>query len=164
MGFSGGTSGKEPACTAGDMRDQGSIPGSGRPPKKATAAHASTLVRRIPCTEEPGGHRAQRHDWRGFARWSTRASLMAQRRSSPHSAGGQGSILGQVRKVPGEGDGNPLQYSCLENPMDRGAWWATVHGVTKESDRTEWIHTRCTRRLLCQFRRLSRKPSETSRA
>ena len=34
-------------------------------------------------------------------------------------------------KSPGEGNGNPLQYSCLENPMDRGAWWATVHGVTK---------------------------------
>ena len=32
---------------------------------------------------------------------------------------------------PGEGNGNPLQYSCLENPMDRGTWWATVHGVTK---------------------------------
>ena len=31
----------------------------------------------------------------------------------------------------GEGNGNPLQYSCLENAMDRGAWWATVHGVTK---------------------------------
>ena len=34
-------------------------------------------------------------------------------------------------KVPGEGNGNPFQYSCLENPMDRGAWWATVHGVAK---------------------------------
>ena len=32
---------------------------------------------------------------------------------------------------PGEGNGNPLQYSCLENPMDRGAWWATVHGVAE---------------------------------
>ena len=32
---------------------------------------------------------------------------------------------------PGEGNGNPLQYSCLENSMDRGAWWATVHGVAK---------------------------------
>ena len=41
-----------------------------------------------------------------------------------------GSIPGLGRS-PGEGDGNPLQYSCLENPMDRGAWWATVHGVAK---------------------------------
>jgi len=37
-----------------------------------------------------------------------------------------------VRKIPGEGNGNPLQYSCLGNPMDRGAWQATVHGVAKE--------------------------------
>ena len=41
----------------------------------------------------------------------------------------QGSPLRGVQL--GEGNGNPLQYSCLENPMDRGAWWATVHGVTK---------------------------------
>ena len=40
--------------------------------------------------------------------------------------------LGQERS-PGEGNGNPLQYSCLGNPMNRGAWWATVHWVTKES-------------------------------
>ena len=36
---------------------------------------------------------------------------------------------------PGEGNGNPLQYSCLENPMDRGAWWATVHGIAKSRTR-----------------------------
>ena len=41
-----------------------------------------------------------------------------------------GSIPGPGRS-PGGGHGNPLQCSCLENPMDRGAWWATVHGVTK---------------------------------
>ena len=40
----------------------------------------------------------------------------------------EGSISGSERS-PGAGYGNPLQYSCLENPMDRGAWWATVHGV-----------------------------------
>ena len=61
--FPGGNSGKEPTCQSGDIRDAGSIPGSGR--------------------------------------------------------------------SPGEGNGNPLQYSCLENPMDGGAWWATVHRVTK---------------------------------
>ena len=40
-------------------------------------------------------------------------------------------------RSPGGGHGNPLQYSCLENPMDRGAWRATVHGVAKESYMTE---------------------------
>ena len=38
---------------------------------------------------------------------------------------------------PGEGNGHPLQYSCLENPMDRGTWWAAVNGVAEESDKTE---------------------------
>ena len=37
----------------------------------------------------------------------------------------------RLKRSPGEGNGNPLQYFCLENPMDRGAWWATVPGVTK---------------------------------
>ena len=49
-------------------------------------------------------------------------------KASAYSAGDLGSI-------PGEGNGNPLQYSCLENPMDRGAWWATVNGVTKSRTR-----------------------------
>ena len=51
----------------------------------------------------------------------------------PAKAGDVGSIPGLGRS-PGEGNGNPLQYSCLENPMDRGAWQATVYGVTKKSD------------------------------
>ena len=48
-------------------------------------------------------------------------------RNPPASGGDSGSIPGSGRS-PGEGNGNPLQYSCLENPMDRGASWATVHG------------------------------------
>ena len=43
-------------------------------------------------------------------------------------------------RSPGEGNGNPLQYSFLGNPMDRGVWWAIVHGVAKELDRTEWLN------------------------
>ena len=39
----------------------------------------------------------------------------------------------------GEGNGNPLQYSCLENPMDRGAWWAVVHGVAQSRTRLKWL-------------------------
>ena len=68
MGFLGGANGKDLPASAGDIRNVGAIPGSGR--------------------------------------------------------------------SPGKGHGNPLQYSCLENPMDRGAWSATVHGVT-ELDTTE---------------------------
>ena len=65
MGFPGGSVGKEPACNAGDARDMGSIPGSGR--------------------------------------------------------------------SPGGGYGYPLQYSCLENPIDRGAWQATLHGSQSQT-------------------------------
>jgi hypothetical protein len=51
-------------------------------------------------------------------------------KASAYNAGDLGSIPGLGRS-PGEGNGNPLQYFCLENPMDGGAWQATVHGVTK---------------------------------
>ena len=51
-------------------------------------------------------------------------------KNPPAKAGDLGSILGLGRS-PGEGNGNPLQYSGLENPVDWGAWWATVHGVAK---------------------------------
>ena len=62
-------------------------------------------------------------------------------KNPPASAGEAGSIPGLGRS-PGGGHGNPLQYSCLGNPMDRGVWWATVHGVAKESDMTEQLNSR----------------------
>ena len=55
-------------------------------------------------------------------------------KASAHNVGDLGSIPGLGRS-PGEGNSNPLQYSCLENPMDGGAWWATVHGVAKSRTR-----------------------------
>ena len=51
-------------------------------------------------------------------------------KESAYNAGDLGSIPGSGRSL-GEGNGNPLQYSCLENPMNGGAWKATVHGLTK---------------------------------
>ena len=53
----------------------------------------------------------------------------------PANAGDTGSIPG-LGRFPGERNGNPLQYSCQRNPTVRGAWWATVHRVKKESDMT----------------------------
>ena len=55
-------------------------------------------------------------------------------KNPPASAGAAGSIPGWGGSL-GEGNGNPLQDSCLENPMNRGAWWAAVHGVTKNPTR-----------------------------
>ena len=53
----------------------------------------------------------------------------------PANAGDVGSIP-EIGRFPGEGNGNTFQYSCLGNPMDRGASWAIVHGDTKESNTT----------------------------
>ena len=60
--------------------------------------------------------------------WASQGRLSGK--ESACSAGDSGLIPGSGRS-PGEGSGNPLQYSCLENSTDRGAWWATVHGVAK---------------------------------
>ena len=63
--------------------------------------------------------------------WASQVVLMVK--NSPANAGDvkdTGSIPGSGR-FPGGGHGNPLQYSCLENPMDRGAWWAMVHRVAQ---------------------------------
>ena len=51
-------------------------------------------------------------------------------------------------RTPGEGHGNPFQYSCLENPMDRGAWWATVYRVAKSQTRLKLLSTHTHRRAI----------------
>ena len=60
-------------------------------------------------------------------------------KTSAYNAGHLGSIPGSGRS-PGELNGYPLQYSCLENSMDRGDWWATVHGITKNRTRLSDFH------------------------
>ena len=80
------------------------------------APHSSTLAWKIPWMEEPGrlqsmGSLRVRHDW------ATSRSL----------------------SCIGEGNGNPLQCSCLENPRDGGAWWATVYGVAQSQTRLKWL-------------------------
>ena len=56
--------------------------------------------------------------------------VVLEAKDLPTNSRDAGSIPG-LGKSPGEGNGNSLQYSCLENPMDRGTWWDTVHGVAK---------------------------------
>ena len=73
------------------------------------------------------------HSWMGFPGGSAVKNLSA----NAGDASDSGSIPGLGRS-PGEGNGNPLQHSCLGNPIDRGAWWATVH---KESGTTERLNS-----------------------
>ena len=65
--------------------------------------------------------------------WASRVALVVK---NPPASAGEMRVDPWVGRSPGGGRGNPLQLSCLENPMDRGAWWATVHRVAK-SDMTE---------------------------
>ena len=71
-------------------------------------------------------------------------------KNPPANAGDTGSIPGSGRS-PGEGNGNPLQYSCLGNPMDRGAWQATVHGVAKELDTTGQLNNNNSCLHYCEY-------------
>ena len=117
------------------------------------ATHSSILAWTIPWTEEPGGLQFVEHiesdmtkeTWQAPAHrhcpprsfsCSYTASFPgdSDRKESSCNAGDPGLIPGLGRS-PGEGNGHPTQYSCRENPMDRGSWSATVHGVAKHRTR-----------------------------
>ena len=104
------------------------LPNSGIEPVSPVALTLQVDPLLLSHWEIPRTIKAQANLTPTFLPWS---SLVAQRlKASACNAGHLGSIPGSGR-YPGEGNGNPLQYSCLENPMDRGAWWATAHGVMK---------------------------------
>ena len=127
------------------------------PLEKEMTTHSSILAWKIPWTGESSrlqsmGLQRVRQDWAislhvyeikfikvypslwGFSSGSVVKNL-------PDNVGDSDSIPGSGRS-PGEGSGNLLQYSYLEYPKDRGVWQATVHGVAKESDRTEWLNNK----------------------
>ena len=63
--------------------------------------------------------------------WTSQVALVVKNLAANAEHVRDAGLIPGLGKSPRGGHGNPLQYSCLENPMDRGAWWATVHGVTK---------------------------------
>ena len=92
--------------------------------------HSSTLAWKIPWTEEPGrlqsmGLRRVGHDW--------------------------ATLLSFLLSRTGEGNGNPLQCSCLENPRDRGAWWVAVYGVAQSRTRLKWLSSSSGEEIVCQL-------------
>ena len=84
--------------------------------EKAMATHSSTLAWKIPWTEESGRLQSM-GSWRVRHDWATSLSL----------------------SCIGEGNGNPLQCSCLENPRDGGAWWAAIYGAAQSRTRLRWL-------------------------
>ena len=86
--------------------------------------------------------------------WGTGASQAVLVVKNPPASVGdirdEGSIAGSGRS-PGGGHGHPLQSSCLENPMDRGVWWATVQGVGNSWTRLKWLSTHSRLTVLWQF-------------
>ena len=107
------------------------IAGLYRSSEKAMAPHSSTLAWKIPCMEEPGRLQSM-----GSLRWT---------RLSDFTFTFSLSCIG-------EGNGNPLLCSCLENPRDGGAWWAAVYGVTQSRTRLKWLSSSSSRKYLkhCQ--------------
>ena len=96
------------------------------------ATYSSILAWRIPWTEEPGWLQSMGSQ-KDMTEQLTLSQVALEVKNLPahaRDAGDTGSIPGSGR-YPGEGNGNPFQYSCLENSMDRGAWWAVVHRVAQ---------------------------------
>ena len=126
-------------ANAGDARDMNSIPGSGR-----SRGVGNDTPLQYSCPENPMNRGAWQATVHGVAKSRIRLSSWAHpdgrskvtlqrglRDSCSHLCN---SLTHMIR----EGNGTPLQYSCLENPRDGGAWWAAVHGVPQSRTRLKW--------------------------
>ena len=164
MGFSNGSVVKNPPAKQETQETWVRYLGGADPLEEKMAIHSSILVWEITWTEQPGGLQSIEswgigYNWNDLAHshastslhmvWNVTENLILLHwvcfptkqelhdgsvvKNLPANAGDSGSVP-ETGKYPEEGNGNPLQYPCLENAMDRGAWRATIHGVTKESD------------------------------
>ena len=142
------------------------------------AAHSSTLAWKLPWTEEPGGLQSMgslriRHDWATSLSLFTFMHWRRQRPPTPvllpAKSHGRRSPVGcspwareewdTTERLHfhfslsciGEGNGNPLQCSCLENPKDGGASWAAVYGVAQSQTRLKRLSSSCTSTLLKKY-------------
>ena len=141
----GGSDGNESSCNAGDL---GLIPGSGRSPEEGNG-----YPLQYSCLENPMDWRAWRvnspwsHKESDTTEWLTLSLLGLQAVLVAKNSPANFRDIREVDLIPGSGrspggrHGNPLQHSCLENPMDRGAWQATVHRVAKSQTRQKWLIT-----------------------
>ena len=128
-GFPGGASGKKPGCQCKRHKRRGSIPGSVRSPEEENGNPLQ-----YSCLANPMGRGA----WWAMVHRVAKSQTQLKKLKLPLQAvlvvknlpTNAGSIPG-LRRSPREGHGNPLQYSCLKNIMDRGDWQATVLGVAK---------------------------------
>ena len=94
------------------------------------ATHSSIITWKISWTEEPGRLQWMGRQINGESERDKGLPWWLSGKESPASAGDAGSVP-ELGRSPGEGNGNPLQYYCLGDPLERGAWWVIVHGVTK---------------------------------
>ena len=144
--------------------------------EKGMTTHSNTFAWKIPWMEEPGRLQST-GSWRVGHDWATSLSLftfMHWRRKwqptpafLPGESQGRGSLVGcrlwrrtesdTTEQLPfhfslsctGEGNGNTLQYSCLENPRDRGAWWAAVYGIAQSWTWLKWLSSSSSSLSIC---------------
>ena len=146
MGFPSSSAGNESACNAGDLA---LIPGLGRSTGEGKGYPLQYSF--LENSTDRGAWQATvcgvAENWTQLSDFHSHKDQRASQvvlvvKNPPANAGdgrNMGSIPGSGRSC-GEGNRNPLQYSCLENPKDRGAWWATVHGVAKSQARLKRLN------------------------